>query len=77
MSGPSDLNAIAEGEADGTVGVDRCMIQQLTPCFRIEFRHLLRQTAQCVYELLGGGFCGNHGSDLPSYLVMLSLDAII
>ena len=77
MNMPSDLNTVAEGEADGTVGVDHCMIQPLSPCPRIEFRHLLRQTQQCVYELLGSGLCGNHGSYLSGYLVMLSLDAII
>ena len=38
----SDFNAVAEGEADAAVGVDRCMIQQFSPGLRIECRHLLR-----------------------------------
>ena len=42
MIGLSDLDAVAEGEADGAVSVDRCMIQQLSPDLRIECRHLLR-----------------------------------
>ena len=39
----SNLHAVAEGEADAAVGVDRHMIQQFSPGFRIESRHLLRQ----------------------------------
>ena len=41
MSGLSDLDAVAEDEADVAVCVDRRMIQQLSPGLWIEFRHLL------------------------------------
>ena len=65
MIGSSDLNAVAEGEANAAVGVDRRMIQQLPPGLRVECRHLLRQAAQAVNELLRCGLGGNQSGDLP------------
>ncbi len=44
--GLSGFVAVAEGEADAAVGVDRRMIQQLFLGFRIESRHILRQAVQ-------------------------------
>ena len=41
MIGSSDLDAVAEGEADAAVGANRRMIQQLSPGLRGECRHLL------------------------------------
>ena len=76
-TGLSDLNAVAEGEADAAVGVNRCMIQQLSPGLRVECRHLLRETFQSADELLSSSLGGNHSGDLPGHLVVLSLDAII
>ena len=35
MIGRSDLDPVAEGEADGTVGIDSCMIQQFSPGLRM------------------------------------------
>ena len=63
MNGPSDLDAVAKGEANFTVSADRCVIQQLAPGLRIECRHLLRQTAQGSNELLGCSLGGNQGGD--------------
>ncbi len=77
MSGLSDLNAVAEGEADAAIVTDRCMIQQLSPGLRVECRHLLWESAQGADELLRSGLGGNQGGDLPGHLVVLSLDAII
>ena len=77
MMGPSDFYAVAEGEADATINVDCCMIQQLSPGLRIECRHLLRQAAQGAEKLLRSGLGGEHGSNLPDHLVVLGLDAII
>ena len=76
-TGLSDLNAVAEGEADAAVGVNRCMIQQLSPGLRVECRHLLRETFQSADELLRCSLGGNQGGDLTCHLVVLSLDAII
>ena len=73
----SDFNAVAEGEADAAVGVNRCMIQQLSPGLRIESRHLLRQAAKGADELLRCSLGGNQGGDLTCHLVVLSLVAII
>ena len=50
----SDLDAVAEGEADAAVGANRCMIQQFSPGLRIEFRHLLRQSVMGAVKFLGG-----------------------
>ena len=73
----SDLDAVAECEADAAVGVNRRMIQQLSPGLRVECRHLLRQAAQGADELLHCGLGGNQSGDLPGHLVMLGLDAIV
>ena len=77
MIGSSDLNAVAEGEADAAIGVNRRMIQQLSPGLWIEGRHLLRQGLQGDNELLCCGLGGNQSGDLPGCLVVLSLDAIV
>ena len=50
----SNLHAVAEGEADAAVGVDRHMIRQFSPGFRIESRHLLRQAVMGAVKFLGG-----------------------
>ncbi len=60
----SDLDAVAEGEADAAVGADRRVIQQFSPRLRIEFRHLPRQSAQCVDESLHSGLGGNQDTTL-------------
>lgn len=73
----SDLDAVAKGEADAAVGVDRRMIQQFSPGFLIEFRHLLRQFVQGADELLRCCFGGNQGGDLPGHFIMLSLDTVV
>ena len=77
MIGLSDLNAVAEGEADAAIDTNRCMIQQLTPGLWIECRRLLREPTQCADELLRCGLGGDQGGDLPSHLVVLGLDAIV
>ena len=69
MIGSSDLDAVAEGEADAAVGVDRCMIQQFSPGLRVKCRHLLRQAAQGADELLRCGLGGNQNGDLPGHLL--------
>ena len=50
----SDLDAVAEGAANAAVAVDRRMIQQFSPGFRIESRHLLRQAVMGAVKFLGG-----------------------
>ena len=77
MIGSSDLDAVAEGEADAAVGANRCMIQQFSPGLRVKCCHLLWETFQSADELLRCSLGGNQGGDLPGHLVMLSLDAII
>ena len=77
MIGSSDLDAVAEGEADAAVGVNRRMIQQFSPGLRVKCCHLLRQAAQGADELLRCSLGGNQGGDLTCHLVVLSLDAII
>ena len=64
MIGLSDLVAVAKGETDGAVGADRRVIQQLSPGLRNEFRHLPRQSMQCVVESLHSGLGGNQGTTL-------------
>ena len=59
MIGSSDLNAVAEGEADAAVGANRCMIQQFSPGLRVKCRHLLWETFQSADELLRCGLGGN------------------
>ena len=48
----SDRGTVSEGEADAAIGINRRVIQQLSPGLRVECRNLLRQAAQRVYELL-------------------------
>ena len=54
MIGSSDLNAVAEGEADAAVGANRCMIQQFSPGLRVKCCHLLRR-AEDGHALGRGG----------------------
>ena len=77
MIRPSDLDAVAEGEADAAVGVDCCMIQQLSPGFWVECRHLLRKAAQGTDELLRSGLGRIQRGDLLSHFIVLGLDAVV
>ena len=63
VRGLSYLDAVAEGKANAAVGVDRCMIQQLSPGLRIESRHPLLQSVQGADELLRCCLGGNQGGD--------------
>ena len=56
----SDFRAVAEGETDVVIGIDRRMIQKRTPQVRAEFRDWRVQLSQRGNELLGRLSCGQH-----------------
>ena len=70
----SDFRAVAEGETDVVIGINRRMIQKRTPQVRAEFRDWRVQLSQRGNELLGRFSRGQHVRYAVDDLVVLCLD---